>query len=75
MKIPDRTLTFLTNRMRFNESMFFIAVNENAQAIGFVQLYPRLSSLQLQRYSAIELIFLSKKNKHSSRDFMPALIF
>ena len=29
---PDRTLTFLTNRMRFNESMFFIAVNENAQA-------------------------------------------
>ena len=29
---PDRTLTFLTNRIRFNESMFFVAVNENAQA-------------------------------------------
>ena len=38
---PDRTLTFLTNRIRFNESMFFVAVNENSQAIGFIQLYPR----------------------------------
>ena len=47
---PDRTLTFLTNRIRFNESIFFVAVNENSQAIGFIQLYPRLSSLQLQRY-------------------------
>ena len=55
---PDRTLTFLTNRIRFNESMFFIAVNENAQAIGFVQLYPRLSSLQLQRYWQITDIFV-----------------
>ena len=55
---PDRTLTFLTNRIRFNESMFFVAVNENAQAIGFVQLYPRLSSLQLQRYWQITDIFV-----------------
>ena len=62
---PDRTLTFLTNRMRFNESMFFIAVNENAQAIGFVQLYPRLSSLQLQRYWQLTEIF-SKEDKHQA---------
>ena len=55
---PDRTLTFLTNRIRFNESMFFVAVNENSQAIGFVQLYPRLSSLQLQRYWQITDIFV-----------------
>ena len=26
---PERTLAFLTNRMRFNESLFFIAVDEN----------------------------------------------
>ena len=55
---PDRTLTFLTNRMRFNESLFFIAVNENEKAIGFVQLFPRLSSLQLQRYWQITDIFV-----------------
>ena len=44
---PERTLAFLTNR-----------INENAQAIGFVQLYPRLSSLQLQRYWQITDIFV-----------------
>ena len=35
---PDRTLTFLTNRIRFNESMFFVAVNENAQAVSYTHL-------------------------------------
>lgn len=57
---PERTLAFLTNRMRFNESLFFIAVdeNENEKAIGFVQLFPRLSSLQLQRYWQITDIFV-----------------
>ena len=69
---PERTLAFLTNRMRFNESMFFIAVNENAQAIGFVQLYPRLSSLQLQRYWQLTDIFV-KEDKHQT-DIYAALI-
>ena len=32
------------------KACFFIAVDENEKAIGFVQLFPRLSSLQLQRY-------------------------
>ena len=60
---PDRTLTFLTNRIRFNESMFFVAVNENSQAIGFVQLYPRLSSLQLQRYWQLTDIYAALISK------------
>lgn len=55
---PDRTLTFLTNRIRFNESIFFIAVNENSQPVGFIQLYPRLSSLRLQRYWQLTDIFV-----------------
>ena len=58
---PDRTLTFLTNRIRFNESMFFVAVNENSQAIGFVQLLSCLSSLQLQRYLAINRYFCKRR--------------
>ena len=69
---PDRTLTFLTNRMRFNESMFFIAVNENAQAIGFVQLYPRLSSLQLQRYWQLTDIYVT--NRPQQAEIYAALI-
>ncbi|MDU6259184.1 MAG: GNAT family N-acetyltransferase [Haemophilus parainfluenzae] len=55
---PERTLTFLTNRIRFNESIFFIAVNENSQPVGFIQLYPRLSSLRLQRYWQLTDIFV-----------------
>lgn len=55
---PDRTLTFLTNRIRFNESLFFIAVNKQDEAVGFIQLYPRLSSLQLQRYWQLTDIYV-----------------
>lgn len=55
---PDRTLAFLTNRIRFSESIFFIAVDEYNKAQGFVQLYPRISSLQLQRYWQLTDIFV-----------------
>ncbi len=55
---PDRTLAFLTNRIRFSESIFFIAVDDTLQALGFIQLYPRLSSLQLQRYWQLTDIFV-----------------
>ena len=48
---PDRTLTFLTNRIRFNESMFFVAVNENSQAIGFC--FNFILAYPLYNYNAI----------------------
>ena len=64
---PDRTLTFLTNRIRFNESMFFVAVNENSQAIGFIQL---LSSLILFTTTTLLAInrYFCKRRQTSSRD-------
>ncbi|OOF45070.1 GNAT family N-acetyltransferase [Rodentibacter trehalosifermentans] len=69
---PDRTLTFLTNRIRFNESIFFIAVNSQDKAIGFIQLYPRLSSLQLQRYWQLTDIYALDSDKKN--DLYTALI-
>ena len=54
------------------KACFFVAVNENSQAIGFVQLYPRLSSLQLQRYWQLTDIFV-KEDKHQT-DIYAALI-
>lgn len=54
---PERTRHFLANRIRFSESILFIAT-EQEQAIGFVQLYPRLSSLALQRYWQLTDIFV-----------------
>ncbi|MDD7425896.1 MAG: GNAT family N-acetyltransferase [[Actinobacillus] rossii] len=55
---PDRTLAFLTNRIRFSESIFFVVMDKNESAVGFIQLYPRLSSLQLQRYWQLTDIFV-----------------
>ncbi|MDU8925251.1 GNAT family N-acetyltransferase [Pasteurellaceae bacterium LIM206] len=67
---PDRTFAFLTNRIRFSESIFFIATDTEStdprqSAVGFIQLYPRLSSLQLQRYWQLTDIFVKdvRKNK------------
>ena len=62
---PQRVYTFLCNRIRFNESMFFIALDDRQQAVGFVQLYPRLSSLQLQRYWQLTDIFVSANSNQA----------
>ena len=87
-KNPDRTLAFLHNRIRFSESVIFIAVKERqeaeeqnnmvetqfeeAEALGFIQLYPRLSSLQLQRYWQVTDIFVQQHPNHN--DIFNALI-
>lgn len=57
---PDRTFVFLTNRIRFSESIFFLALDQQQHAQGFIQLYPRLSSLQLQRYWQLTDIFVQQ---------------
>ena len=62
---PQRVYTFLSNRIRFNESMFFIALDDSQQAVGFVQLYPRLSSLQLQRYWQLTDIYVSASSNQA----------
>ncbi|WP_410687477.1 GNAT family N-acetyltransferase [Avibacterium paragallinarum] len=69
---PDRTLTFLINRIRFSESIFFLAVDAQNQALGFIQLYPRLSSLQLQRYWQLTDIFVLPQQ--NSTEIYTALI-
>ncbi|MBE2899120.1 GNAT family N-acetyltransferase [Pasteurellaceae bacterium 20609_3] len=60
---PDRARAFLTNRIRFSESIIFIALDAQERAIGFAQLYPHWSSLQLSRYWQLSDIFV-----HSGED-------
>lgn len=62
---PDRTLAFLNNRIRFSESIIFLAVDSRQRALGFIQLYPRLSSLRLQRYWQVTDIFVSRGHEQS----------
>ena len=65
---PDRTLAFLNNRIRFSESIIFLAVDSRQRALGFIQLYPRLSSLRLQRYWQVTDIFVSRGHEQSEID-------
>lgn len=65
---PDRTLAFLNNRIRFSESIIFLAVDNRQRALGFIQLYPRLSSLRLQRYWQVTDIFVSRGHEQSEID-------
>ncbi|WP_439240001.1 MULTISPECIES: GNAT family N-acetyltransferase [unclassified Lonepinella] len=60
---PERTHTFLNNRIRFSESIFFLAFDDQQQAVGFIQLYPRISSLRLQRYWQLTDIFVQNTPK------------
>ncbi|WP_439257496.1 GNAT family N-acetyltransferase [Lonepinella sp. BR2271] len=60
---PERTHTFLNNRIRFSESLFFLAFDDQQQAVGFIQLYPRISSLRLQRYWQLTDIFVQNTPK------------
>ena len=59
----ERSLAFLANRIHFSESILFVAVQDQ-QAVGFVQLYPRLSSLRLQRYWQLTDIFVANIPNH-----------
>lgn len=69
---PERTLIFLSNRIRFSESIFFLAVDNQQNPVGFIQLYPRFSSLQLQRYWQLNDIFV--KNTQNKSEIYTALI-
>lgn len=64
-KNEDKAFQFLANRIRFSESLIFIATNQQDEAIGFVQLFPQTSSIQLQRYWQITDIFVLPNENQS----------
>ncbi|MBE2897062.1 GNAT family N-acetyltransferase [Pasteurellaceae bacterium HPA106] len=56
---PERARIFLSNRIRFSESIIFLVLDEQERAIGFAQLYPHWSSVQLSRYWQLSDIFVA----------------
>ncbi|MBE2894995.1 GNAT family N-acetyltransferase [Spirabiliibacterium falconis] len=76
---PERARLFLSNRIRFSESIIFLAVDEQERAIGFAQLYPHWSSSQLSRYWQLSDLFVysaanqtdaQKQLLHKCREFV-----
>ena len=56
---------FIAERLAQNESAIFLALDENAEALGFVQLYPSFSSIDAFRTWLLSDLFTDP----AARDF------
>jgi ribosomal protein S18 acetylase RimI-like enzyme len=63
---------FLHERMARNESVILIALNAEAAAVGFIQLYPSFCSISAQRIWILSDLFVcpSARGQHLSRALM-----
>ncbi|MBZ0326063.1 MAG: GNAT family N-acetyltransferase [Altibacter sp.] len=46
---PEAVRNFLSERFKKNDSVIFLARDENGKGLGFTQLYPSFSSVAMQR--------------------------
>ena len=56
-------IQFLNERLAKDESIIFIAINDNQDYIGFVQLYPAFSSTRMQKMWILNDLFVNKKER------------
>lgn len=55
----DGAKEFLLERIANNESVIYLAFDENEKAIGFVQLYPLFSSTRMKRFWILNDLYVS----------------
>lgn len=60
---PEREKAFLKQRMENNESVIFLAENEEGDGMGFTQLYPIFSSVMMQRVWLLNDLFVAKAHR------------
>ena len=67
-----QSTNFIKNRIINNESKIFIAINNNNQAIGFVQLYETFGSLDLGKIIILYDLYVKKefRKKNIGRKLM-----
>ncbi len=54
---------FLQDRIKNNESVIFVAVNDNDQLVGFVQLYPLFSSTNMGRIWLLNDLYVAPDHR------------
>jgi len=54
---------FLKQRIKQNESVIFLCLDEEGTAIGFTQLYPYFTSLGMRRAWILNDMFVKKENR------------
>ena len=58
---PESVMDFLSQRLNRNESVIFVALDEEKnQGIGFVQLYPSFSSVNMKRMWILNDLFVDE---------------
>ena len=68
----EQAIIFLSERIQKNESVIFVAENEEKQLTGFVQLYPLFSSTRMKRFWLLNDLFVAPE--HRSKGISVALI-
>lgn len=63
---------FLESRIKNDESVIYLAFNEQEKAVGFVQLYPMFSSTRMKRFWILNDLFVSPefRGKGFSRELI-----
>ncbi len=56
---PEAARKFLSERFKKNDSVIFLALDENEKGVGFTQLYPSFSSVAMQRTYILNDLFVS----------------
>jgi ribosomal protein S18 acetylase RimI-like enzyme len=73
---PDlaRARSYLEERMRGNESVIYVAEDENGNLVGFTQLYPTFCSVRLAHTYVLYDLFVSKaaRGRGAGRRLMEA---
>lgn len=60
---PVLARQFLLERFQHNESVIFIAINNEGSSVGFTQLFPSFSSLSAGRVFILNDLFVSVENR------------
>src|SRR5207302_399748 len=65
---PDLELAraFLSDRLRNNESIIFIAADDSGAAVGFTQLYPSFSSASAKRIYILNDLFVTPEARRQN---------
>lgn len=58
---PEKEMTFLKQRMENNESIIFLALDEDRSGMGFIQLYPLFSSVGMKRIWLLNDLYVDEK--------------
>ncbi|MBX7228911.1 MAG: GNAT family N-acetyltransferase [Burkholderiaceae bacterium] len=73
---PESAREFIANRLRLQDSVVFLAMDETNQGMGFLQLYPVFSSVAMQPAYLLNDLFVAPRfrQKSTGRSVASALI-